>query len=348
MIKDLKRYPILVKDPLQAFDSADELILGKLGSQGKRVLVLNDGFGALASELIDRELTSYTDSFVAAKAAQLNTHGKIICLNDLEKLKGPFDTVLIKIPKSSSFFEDQLCHIGRCITAETRIICGSMVKHLSKSSFDLLEKYIGPTTTSLAKKKARLIFAKFDRAQVDSPWPQKIKLDGFSNEFIHHSNVFSRERLDIGARFFLEHIPKGTFKSILDLGCGNGVVGVRAHELNPTAQIIFSDDSAMAIKSARSNFPHNGEFHWTNCYEDGAPNSLDLVLCNPPFHQQHTVGDFIAWQMFLDAKKVLRTGAQLRVIGNSHLGYQQKLKKIFGNSRIVATNDKFMIVDAFK
>ncbi|MGG5874279.1 catalase-related domain-containing protein, partial [Pseudomonas peli] len=29
-----------------------------------------------------------------------------------------------------------------------------------------------------------------------------------------------------------------------------------------------------------------------------AEDSLDLVLCNPPFHQQQVVGDFLAWRMF--------------------------------------------------
>jgi len=72
------------------------------------------------------------------------------------------------------------------------------------------------------------------------------------------------------------------------------------------------------------------------------------VLCNPPFHQSHTLGDFIAWQMFEDAKHALRPGGLLRVIGNSHRGYQLKLKKIFGNSKIVATNSKFMIIDSYK
>jgi 16S rRNA G1207 methylase RsmC len=38
----------------------------------------------------------------------------------------------------------------------------------------------------------------------------------------------------------------------------------------------------------------------------------------------------------------------IRVIGNSHLGYQFKLKKIFGNSKIIASNKKFMIIDAMK
>jgi len=227
-----------------------------------------------------------------------------------------------------------------------------MQKHLSPSWFDLINRYIGTTQTSLAQKKARLIFATFEKLPVLSPYPLEVDLELFEQKFINHSNIFSREKLDIGTRFFLEHIPQGPYSKILDLGCANGVVGIHAKQLNPQAHIIFSDESAMAIKSAEANykryFEDGAEFVWTNCFEKQSPDSLDLVLCNPPFHQNQTIGDFIAVQMFQDAFKCLKPGAKLRVIGNSHLAYQLRLKRIFGNSEIVATNKKFMIVDAIR
>jgi 16S rRNA G1207 methylase RsmC len=116
--------------------------------------------------------------------------------------------------------------------------------------------------------------------------------------------------------------------------------------------MVFSDESWMAIKSARENyrqyFQDESDFHWMNCFENPLEKDFDLVLCNPPFHQQNTIGDFIAWQMFKDSFDALKRGGSLIVIGNSHLGYQIKLKKIFGNSRILATNQKFIICEAGK
>jgi 16S rRNA G1207 methylase RsmC len=231
-----------------------------------------------------------------------------------------------------------------------------MIKHQANSSFDLLNKYIGETSTSLAKKKARLIFANFQRKPVSSPYPLSVKLEGFKLPFTHHSNLFSREKLDIGTRFFLEHIPQGDFKTILDLGCANGIIGIAAKQTHPSAKILFSDESQMAIQSAGANFktyfpaakPEEAEFYWTHCFEDGKPGSIDLVLCNPHFHQGNTMGDFIAWQMFTDSHRALAPGGMIRVIGNTHLKYPQTLKKIFGNYETVATNGKFTIVDAYK
>jgi 16S rRNA G1207 methylase RsmC len=352
---NIKRYPLKTNDTLQGWDSADELLLTHVRSldlSGKKILILNDNFGALSVGLMGLDCVSYTDSFVSAKAIGMNSHEKIKPINDLDDIQGIFDLVLVRIPKNMSFFEDQLMRLTHHLHQGSKIICASMVKHLAPTSFDLLNKYIGTTTTSLAEKKARLIFADFQKEKVTSPYPQSIKLDGFEKPFINHSNLFSREKLDIGTRFFLEHIPRGYHKKILDLGCANGIIGIKAKQLNPEAKIIFSDESWMAIKSAKENyrnyFNDEADFFWTNCFEDHSVKDIDLVLNNPPFHQQNTIGDFIAWEMFKDSFEVLQQGGYLLVIGNSHLGYQVKMKKIFGKSKIIATNQKFMICEARK
>ncbi len=354
-LTDIQRYPLRKNETLQGWDSADELILGHVSTldlRGKRLLIVNDHFGALSSRLSDFDMTVYTDSYVSMMGMRLNGHEKVQPINDLQKLEGLYDLVLMQIPKNMSFFEDILCHLTVHLHAESRIICGAMVKHLAPTSFDLLQKYMGETTTSLAQKKARLIFARFQKEKVSSPYPHKLNIDSFEIPLVNHSNLFSRDKLDIGTRFFLDHIPKGDYTDILDLGCANGIIGIKAKLENPKANILFSDESHMAIESAKTNyqnyFSDTAKYLWTNCFEGQPKNTLDLVLCNPPFHQQNAIGDFIAWQMFQDAYEALRPGGVIRVIGNSHLAYQIKLKKIFGNGRIVATNKKFVICESRK
>lgn len=354
-LKEIKRYPVRRDDLLQGHDAADELLLQHLGSlelKDKRILIVNDHFGALSCGLAGFDCTTYTDSYVSKMAIELNSAGKIKPIHEMEKFSGHYDFVLIQLPKNMSYFEDILSRLTHHLRKGSQIICTSMVKHLAPMSFELLQKYIGTTTTSLAQKKARLIFASFEKSALESPYPLKIQFEGFEKPFLNHSNLFSRDKLDIGTRFFLDHLPQDVKGKILDLGCANGVIGIKAKMLSPDAQIIFSDESSMAIESAKLNyqnyFTDTANYYWTNCFENQTKNTLDFVLCNPPFHQQNTIGDFIAWQMFKDSFDALKINGKIRVIGNSHLGYQIKLKKIFGNSKIIATNNKFMICESIK
>ena len=62
----------------------------------------------------------------------------------------------------------------------------------------------------------------------------------------------------------------------------------------------------------------------------------------------HAVGDAIAWQMFTEAHGALAIGGELRVVGNRHLAYHAKLKRIFGNCRVVASNSKFVVYSALR
>ena len=48
------------------------------------------------------------------------------------------------------------------------------------------------------------------------------------------------------------------------------------------------------------------------------------------------------------ARRALRPGGELWVIGNRHLGYHVTLRRIFGNSRLVASDAKFVVLKAVR
>jgi len=126
-----------------------------------------------------------------------------------------------------------------------------------------------------------------------------------------------------------------------------------ASAANPEATIHFVDESYMAVASAESNFnrafpERSALFKVTDCLNGITLDSCDLILNNPPFHQQNTIGDFIAWQMFTESKAVLKQGGELWVIGNRHLNYHAKLKRLLGNCSTVASNNKFVILKTVK
>ena len=120
------------------------------------------------------------------------------------------------------------------------------------------------------------------------------------------------------------------------------------------SEICSAETISAAFASARENFraafgrQREAEFRVDDCLGQTPDHSLDLVLINPPFHQQHQVGDAIAWQMLKDARRTLVAGGELRLVGNRHLGYHAKLKKLFGNCTTIASDRKFVVLAAHR
>ena len=168
----LSRYPKNNKDQLRAWDAADEYLLNNLSEslENKKynILIINDSFGALTTALSNHNITVWSDSFLSQEGIKSNIADNnleldnITVKNSLETPQNNFDIVLIKIPKSNAFLEDQLIRLKPILSTSTKVISSAMAKSIHTSTLSLFEKYIGPTKTSLAKKKARLIFTQND------------------------------------------------------------------------------------------------------------------------------------------------------------------------------------------
>jgi 16S rRNA (guanine1207-N2)-methyltransferase len=363
---DLLRQPDQPNEPLQAFDAADEYLLNHLHEQGlpngARVLVLNDSFGALAISLADQaKVTSSGDSHLGNLGLQINLLRNQLPADALRFVpasavaQGPFDVVLIRVPKTLALLEEQLIRLHGQLAPNAQVIAAAMVKHLPRAAGDLLEKYIGPVQASLAVKKARLLFATPEAKPAPvSPYPTRYNLEKPAIELLNHANVFCREDLDIGTRAFLPHLPKHLSRMrVADLGCGNGVLGIAYALGSPQAELTLVDESYMAVQSAEENWraalgERPVEIRAGDGLAEQTADSLDLVLCNPPFHQQQVVGDFLAWRMFQQARAALVTGGELWIVGNRHLGYHAKLKRLFRGVEQVAATPKFVVLKAIK
>lgn len=376
----LQRYPVRKKETLRAWDSADEYLLQyldekKLLQADVSLLIINDGFGGLSLPLNRFQPVVITDSYLSTQAIRLNAQSNGIdeeLITVIDSLVTPESTlnvrsrvgnhvVLIKVPKSLAMLEDQLHRIRPLLDESTVIVAAAMTKHIHMSTLELFEKIIGPTKSSRAQKKSRLIFSQFDADLnvADNPYPKSYalpyKLDDIDIEVKNHAAVFSQEKLDLGSRFFIENLPvSDQYKTIVDLGCGNGALGLMAAIKNPSAKIIFTDESYMAVESSISNFlsvfddTREAEFLQTDCLQGVEDNSVSLILCNPPFHQNNAINDNVAWQMFFEAREALESKGELWVVGNRHLAYHAKLKHLFGSCEVMASNKKFTILKAVK
>ena len=360
----LRRFPHSRDQSLRAWDAADEYILRHLASDTHaplvgQTLVVNDSFGALAVALADGPLTWWNDSFLAGKALAENMaanhreDAEITVVTADQTPSGQFKSVIVKIPKSIDLFEDMLLRVRPLLDLGTEFIAGGMIKHTPARAYRLLEKIIGPTRTGLGWKKARLAFAEFDPDKDLPPQAEDMEYDlpDLDLTLTNRPGVFARHGLDPGTRLLVAHLPVTDMPlRVADLGCGNGVLALVVARQCPAASILGVDESYLAVASARENKKRAGlsgrdlRFEAGDGLEETEAGSLDLVVCNPPFHQAQAVGDHLAWRMFEQAKRALKPGGELRIVGNRHLGYHVKLNRMFGNCEVLASDRKFVVL----
>lgn len=361
---DLYRLPHRKRELLRAWDAADEYLLKTLKDESPcsdHPLICNDGFGALAVALHEYHPISWSDSWLAHQAMRENLdHNGLdqLAVTTLDSLHSPEEAislVLMKVPKTLALMEEQLIRLKPLLNKSSRLIVAGMVRSMPPSVWKLLEKIIGPTQTSHAVKKAKLIHVTVDfgLSVPVNPYPVKWKLDGSDYTLLNHANVFSRDSLDIGTGFLIQNLPQTEGPGdIIDLGCGNGVLGLMAAIQNSEAVVHFVDESYMAIASARDNMKQLSfasgapDFHVCDGLTEFADQSIDLILCNPPFHQSHSVGDTVALSMFRESARVLRSEGELWVVANRHLAYHKKLRHWFGSVELITSNRKFVILKA--
>jgi 23S rRNA (guanine1835-N2)-methyltransferase len=367
----LDRIPQSHSSSLRAWDAADEYALSHCLEEGllnsKSIMLVNDTFGALALALHPLPVTSWSDSHLARLALEHN-----LDVNELEPsaitflsghlmpttatAQSTLDLVILKVPKSMDWWAEELRRLAPLLTPSTKVITAGMLKHTPKRTWELLEEIIGPTQTSLAKKKARLGFTIPRENLSHTPHPNadipSYNLESLGIEILNFPNVFSAKHLDNGTRLLIKALPsrKGELK-VADLGCGNGVLCLEIAHLCPESMITGVDESYQAVactneNAKRTSLSQRIVAHAADGLNSEENDSFDLVLCNPPFHQNQTIGDQTAWSMFHQARRKLKMGGEFWVVGNRHLNYHIKLKRLFGNCEMMLSDKKFTVLKA--
>ena len=116
-------------------------------------------------------------------------------------------------------------------------------------------------------------------------------------ELITDAGVFSKGKIDYGSdllvRTFLNAHPPGPTKSILDVGCGYGPIGLMIAKISPHHEITMIDVNQRALALARKNKKKNQIENVEVAESDGLSNvadeSFDFILTNPPIRAGKTV-----------------------------------------------------------
>ncbi|NPB00549.1 MAG: class I SAM-dependent methyltransferase [Crenarchaeota archaeon] len=109
---------------------------------------------------------------------------------------------------------------------------------------------------------------------------------GVSFTFVTGPGVFSSSSIDSGSLLLAENMILKDNATVLDLGCGYGVLGIVYAKLCPSSTVYMVDVNELALELARMNVKLNNvrnvKVRKSDLYSNISNMSFDVVICNPP------------------------------------------------------------------
>lgn len=333
-------------------DGVDRLLLDEAPAYaGRRTVVIDDVTGALAAGLPDVQgfcCDSLVDERVVAAAAPGVPVGAWL---DPALLAGA-QLVVARLPKSLAALDELAGAVAAYAAPDVVLLAGGLVRHLSRGMNDVLGRHFGQVHATLGRHKARALVAAGPAAASSTgrAWPNRERHEAEDLTVCAYGGVFAGTGIDVGTRALLDvldRLPQDATE-VVDLGCGNGVLSVGVARALPQARVLGTDVSAAAVASTMATAEANGvldQIHAvrTDGLEGVEPSSLDLVVCNPPFHRGTALDRTTTPHLFAEAAAALRPGGELWTVWNSHLPYLPMLRARVGSTSVVTQNPRFTV-----
>lgn len=132
--------------------------------------------------------------------------------------------------------------------------------------------------------------------------------------FITDQGVFSKDHVDPGSDVLLHAIQESHVSSILDIGCGYGVLGCVLKTLHPDASLTMFDVNPRAVELAKKNTTHLKDVRVVVSSE--VPDQgYDLAVINPPIRSGKTMIFSLYQQAF---QALVENGVLYVVISKRH------------------------------
>ena len=286
---NILRYPSTTNKSLQPWNAADEYLLNyweenKLEPE-VAPLIFNDRFGFLATCLYKYKPVNVVQYKSQEKAIKKNLEKNSLApyykiyAKPFRPHAEPIEIALIHIPKTNDLFRLFLYQLTQYLAPEAKVICGFMTRHFNPALVEIANEFFESVEQTKAVKKARLMILTKPKPFVEKPITNKIKLNE-EKEFEQYYGVFSAENIDMGSRFFMEHLQleAGT-ERVLDLASGNGVLAWQLWQQNKDLELHLLDDNFLAVESSKFNLKEATAFYYYNdCLEDFPDQHFDLVV----------------------------------------------------------------------
>lgn len=164
--------------------------------------------------------------------------------------------------------------------------------------------------------------------------------------FTTDSGVFSKNSIDYGSKFLVETLSNYSKKSLLDIGCGYGFIGIVLGKYW-NIEVDFSDVSKQAVELTKHNLIQNsivGKVSHGNLFE-GISKKYECIVVNPPIR----AGKKVIYQLFENAKSYLLPDGELWIVIRKQHGAESAIKFLaqhYKNVKKVAQSNGFWVICA--
>lgn len=346
-------------------DNASQLLMRHLHRlHGEQLLVVNYPDTAVLLALQARQpganLTAFSYDFAVHKRGQAAYHAAGLPANQLrfgsayQPTDAHTDEVVVFLPKSRPLLEMTLAFAAPNLPQNGALYLVGGNKGGIRSARTPLEERIGPVKTVDTARHC-VLFQATRRVQAlpfdldDWANTYDVAVGDLSLTVVTLPGVFSQGKLDEGTRLLLETLNKPPGDTVLDFGCGAGLIGAAIKQRWPQITVTMTDANALALEAARRTWAANNlppDPIMASDVFSHVNGRFAQIVSNPPFHTGVQTDDRVVTTFLQEARAHLLPGGVLRIVANRFLKYAPPLETHVGPCRVVAETPRYYVLES--
>lgn len=161
--------------------------------------------------------------------------------------------------------------------------------------------------------------------------------------------TFAKYRIDLGTRIFIDTLVDLDIKGkVLDLGSGNGIVGISIKKVFENTKLDFLDINSRCVELTKESLKLNsleGNVYLSDGFNEIPENKYDYILLNSPI----SAGKEVCYKMYLDSVTHLEKNGKLIIVirkDKGALSHKKYLETIFKEVSIINKDKGYLIIES--
>lgn len=252
-----------------------------------------------------------------------------------------YQSVVLFLPRAKALAR-AMVHRALVRASGTVVIDGAKTDGVDSLLKDIRKRVAveGP----LSKAHGKIFWFQADADQfADWAAPTGQLVDGFQTA----PGVFSADGIDPASALLAKALPEKLGRRIADFGAGWGYLSAGILRSEAVRELHLVEADHTALDCARHNISDpRAQFHWADACTWTAPDRLDTVIMNPPFHTGRSAEPALGQSFIQSAARNLTGAGQLWMVANRHLPYETTLSERFARVEEVAGDNRFKVFHA--